>query len=106
MSIRVQTEFVRKGTVRIIVYVYNDAGVLTDSTSVNISIKDPGGTIVKDEQDMGKTSTGTYEYFYTTDEDVEEGDYQIEAWIVDGSYKTPVYGHFSMVAGINEAAEE
>lgn len=104
MAIRVQTEFIRKGTVRIIVYVYDDDEALVDATSIDISIVDPDGDVVVDEQAMTKTATGTYEYYYTTDEDNVEGDYQIEVDITDGSYHTYEHGHFNMVAGINEAA--
>jgi len=102
MGIRVRTDFIRRGTVRIIVYVYNDSDALEDATSVNVTIKNPKGTMVTDEQAASKTATGTYEYYYTTTATVLEGDYQILAWIIDGSYKTPVTGHFTMEAGINE----
>lgn len=102
MAIRVQTEFIRKGTVRIIVYVYDDDEALVDATSVDISIIDPDGTIVVDETAMTKTATGTYEYYYTTTTSVDEGNYQIECDITDGSYHTYVHSHFNMVAGINE----
>lgn len=102
MAIRVQTEFVRKGTVRCIVYVYDDDEDLVDATSVDVSIIDPDGTAVVDETAMSKTATGTYEYYYTTTTSVVEGDYQVEADITDGSYHTYVHSHFRMMAGINE----
>ncbi len=102
MAILVQTEFIRKGTVRIICYVYDDDEALVDATSVAVSIVDPDGTVVVDEQAMNKTATGTYEYFYTTTTGVDEGDYQVECDILDGSYHTFAHGHFNMVAGINE----
>ena len=102
MAIRVQTEFVRKGTVRIIVYVYDDDEALVAATSVDISIVDPKGTVVVDEAAMTPTDTGVYEYYYTTTTSVVEGDYQIEADITDSSYHTYEHGHFNMMAGINE----
>lgn len=102
MSIRVVTEFIRKATVRILVYVYDDDGDLVDATSVDISIINPSGTAVVDEVAMTKASTGTYEYYYTTTVSVVEGNYQIECDITDGSYHTYVHGHFSLAAGINE----
>jgi len=102
MAITVVTEFIRKATVRIIVYVYDDDEALVDATSVDISIKDAGGDIVVDEVAMTKTETGTYEYYYVTTASVDEGDYQIECDITDGSYHTYVHGHFTMEAGINE----
>ena len=102
MAIRVITEFVRKATVRIICYVYDDDDELVDATSVDISIKDPSREIVVDEVAMTKTEKGTYEYYYTTTASVVEGNYQIECDITDGSYHTFVHGHFKVRAGINE----
>lgn len=102
MAIKVVTEFIRKGTVRIIVYVYDDDEALVDATSVDVSVVDPDGTVVVDEQAMSKTATGTYEYYYETTISVDEGDYQIECDVTDGTYHTYAHGHFSMVAGINE----
>ena len=102
MAIKVQTEFVRRGTVRVICYVYDDDEALVAATSVAISIVDPDGTVVVDEVSMTATATGTYEYYYTTTITVDEGNYQIEVDILDGSYHTFVHGHFSMVAGVNE----
>ena len=104
MAIRVQTQFIRKGTVRVICYVYNDAGALVECSGVKVSIKDPIGEIVADEQTMEPSDTGVYEYLYTTTVAVEEGNYQVECDIRDGTYHTYVHGSFSMKAGINESA--
>ena len=102
MAILAQTEFVRKATIRVIVYVYDDDEALVDATRVDISIKDPDGTFVADEQAMTKTATGTYEYFLVTTTSFIEGDYQMEADITDSSYHTYQHGHFNLVAGVNE----
>ena len=103
MAIRVQTEFTRKGTIRVIYYNYDDDEALADATSVAISIMPPTGTTpVVDEATMDKTDTGIYEYYYETTTSVEEGDYQIEVTALDGSYKTIEHSHFNMAAGINE----
>ena len=102
MAILVQTEFTRTGTVRIIAYVYDDDEALVDPTSVSISIKDPDGTLVADDQAMAKNSTGMYEYFYTPATTAVLGDYQIECDILDGSYHTIRHSHFSVAKGINE----
>ena len=102
MAIRVQTEFTRDGTVRIIVYAYDDDEALVAATSVSVSVIPPSGTAVVDDQAMTPTATGVYEYYYETTTSVEEGAYQIEAVILDGSYKTIVHSHFKMEAGINE----
>lgn len=102
MAILVVSEFIRKGTIRTIVYVYDDDQALVDATSVSISIKDPIGTVVIDEVGMTKTATGIYEHFYTTTTSVEVGNYQVECDILDGSYHTFAHGHFKVRAGINE----
>ncbi len=109
MAILVKSEYIRKDTVRILVYVYDDDEALVDATTVDISIVDPNGDIAVNassvsvtEIGMTKTATGVYEYFYTTSTSVIEGDYQIECDITDGSYHTYVHSHFSMAAGINE----
>ena len=103
MAIRVETEFIRRETVRCICYVYDDDEALVNATSVDISIKDPDGTAVVDEAAMSNAAgTGIYEYYYTTTTAVIEGNYQIECDITDSSYHTYVHGHFRMMAGINE----
>ncbi len=102
MAILVQTEFIRTGTVRIICYVYDDDEALVDATSVSITIKDPKGTLVADDQAMTKTSTGTYEYFYTSATTASLGNHQIECDILDGTYHTPRHGHFKLNKGISE----
>jgi len=109
MAIRVQTEFIRKGTIRVICYVYDDDEDLVAATSVSISIIDPDGDIAVnasavsvDEVAMTTSTPGIYEYYYTTLTSVDIGNYQIECDVLDGSYHTFVHGHFSMKAGINE----
>ncbi len=102
MAIRVQTEFIRKGTVRCIAYVYDDDGDLVAATSVEISIIDPDGTVVVNGVAMTPTATGVYEYYYTTTIAVIEGDYQVECDVLDGSYHSFGHHHFSLAAGINE----
>ena len=102
MAIRVQTEFLRKATVRILCYVYDDDEALADATSVDISIKDPAGTVVVDEAAMTKTATGTYEYYYITTTSNVEGNYQVEVDVTDSSYHSYGSAHFRMFAGVNE----
>ena len=102
MAIKVQTEFVRRGTIRCICYVYDDDEALVAATSVAISIVDPDGTVVADEVAMTATATGVYEYYYTTTITVDKGNYQIEVDILDGSYHTFAHSHFSITAGVNE----
>ena len=102
MAILVQTEFIRTATVRTICYVYDDDEALVDATSVSITIKDPAGTKVADDQAMNKNSTGMYEYFYTPATSAILGDYQIECDILDGSYHTIRHSHFKLEKGISE----
>ena len=102
MAILVKSEFIRKDTVRILVYVYDDDEALVAATSVDISIVDPDGTVAVDEVAMTSTATGVYEYYYTTTTAVIEGNYQIECDVTDSSYHTYVHGHFALRAGINE----
>ncbi len=102
MAIRVQTEFVRKGTVRIICYVYDDDEALVAATSVSISIISPSGAVAANGVAMSTSETGIYEYYYTTAASHTEGNWQIECDILDGSYHTFVHSHFNLRAGINE----
>lgn len=103
MAIRVQTEFIRKATVRIIAYVYDDDGDLVDPTSVGVTIK-KGSSIEQNDTAMSNAvmGTGIYEYYYTTSTSVSTGVYQIEIHVTDGSYHTYAHATFSMEAGINE----
>ena len=103
MAIRVQNEFTRPATVRIIYYNYDDDEALADATSVSISIINPDGTTVEvDEVAMTKTATGVYEYYYATTSSSSIGDYQVEVIALDGSYKSPEHSHFRIDKGINE----
>ncbi len=102
MAIPVITQFVRKETIRIIQYVYDDDEALVDATGVIVSVVDPAGTAVVNEQAMAKTATGTYEYYYTPSTAAIQGDYRIQTQITDGSYETIGHGHFELRAGVNE----
>lgn len=103
MAIKVQTEFIRKGTVRIICYVYDDDEALVAASSVRVSIRNPASEVVVNATVMDTDTPGIYEHYYETTTSVEEGDYQVECDILDGSYHTFVHSHFNMRAGINEA---
>lgn len=102
MAIEVISDFIRKDTVRLIQYVYDDDEALVDATSVDVTVVDPAGTVVVDEQAMNKTATGVYEYFYQTTDSVIQGSYRVETDITDSSYHTHGHGHFRVVKGINE----
>jgi len=102
MAIKVQTDFIRKGTVRIICYVYDDDEALVAATSVRVSIVDPTSEVVVNATLMDTDTEGIYEYYYETSTSLEEGDYQVECDILDGSYHSYVHSHFTLKAGINE----
>ena len=102
MAIRVQTEFTRKGDVRIIYYNYDDDQALVTATDVVVTIKDPDGTKVEDETAMVEGDTGVYEYYYATTTASVAGNYQVEVDSLDGGKHSFYSYHFSLKAGINE----
>lgn len=92
MPIKVITEFPDIATVRIVVYVKNDAGELVGPTKVLISIWDPdGGDPVVDGTDVvvtGKVETGIYEYYYHMDESADamkSGQWRGQVAVIDGA---------------------
>jgi len=89
--IKVITEFVDKATVMVMVYVYDRADVLTEPTSVLVSIWDPdGGDPVVDESEIvvsGKVEDGIYEYYYHKDASaaaMKSGQWRGEVLVLDG----------------------
>lgn len=101
MSIKVITEFVNKTTVRVIAYIYDDAGALVDPlNSIKVTITDPDGTPVADGVEIkttGYVSKGIYEHYQTTTAAYVKGYYKGEIWVIDGEgdgAKTS-YGDFS-----------
>ena len=64
MAINVKTEYLNSATVRIVAYVYNNAGKLVDATGLTIDIYDPDGTKQVDATAMDNQSTGLYDYYY------------------------------------------
>lgn len=90
MGIKVITEFPDKATVRVVVYVYNDADALVEPNAVKVSIWDPsGGDPVVDGEDIvvsGKVEDGIYEYYYHKDESadpMDEGQWRGEVAVID-----------------------
>jgi len=61
-------------------------GVLTNVTTHNISIKDPSGQLVEDEQPMGYSSPGVYTYDYTSEATAVLGKYTAHAFLAKDSY--------------------
>lgn len=92
MAIKVITVFPDNATVRVIVYVYNDAGALVQPTAVEISIWDPdGGDPVVDGEDIvvtGRVEDGIYEYYYhegEATEPMDKGQWRGGVEVIDGS---------------------
>lgn len=85
MAIEVQVEFIAKTTVRIIAYVYNDAGSLVaPSTSIKITITDPNGTIQVPGVVMTLVEAGIYEYYYKTTTATTKRWWHGEVVVIDG----------------------
>lgn len=99
MAIEVITHFTRKGTVRTIAYVHNDAGSLTNATSVSITQRDSNNTLVTNAATMDKTVTGTYEHYLYTNVNSNVGDWRGEVDVVDGSGGTAKhsFAHYGFV---------
>lgn len=95
--IKVITEFVSRATVRIIVYVKDDADKLTKPTAVEITIyepsydpegEDPPVVNGVDIVDSGKIEDGIYEYYYHKGEEsepMEAGQWRGEVLVLDGT---------------------
>ena len=91
MPIKVVTEFIDIATVRVVVYVKNDAGVLVEPTAVKVSIWDPdGGDPVVNGEDIvvsGKVEDGIYAYYYHKDEAsdaMDAGQWRGRVAVIDG----------------------
>jgi len=93
--ITVLTEFIKKATVRVVAYVYNEAGNLVDpthlTTPIRVTIYDPDGTVTATEDAaMDSTGeTGIYDYYFATDADTASGWYRGVIEVMDGT--DPVY---------------
>jgi len=102
MAINVQTEFLDSTTVRIIAYVYNDAGSLADATGLTIDIYDPDGTLTIDGGTMDNQGTGVYDYYYhkgATTAAMATGRWRGVVLVTDGSGATAILsqGTFSFL---------
>ena len=91
--IEVITEFKAKATVRIIAYVYNDAGALANPTgSIKITITDPDGEVQvpsegngDDDMTQQDSTTGVYEYYYKTKTSTTKGWWHGQVVVIDGT---------------------
>jgi len=85
MAIEVQIEFIAKTTVRIVAYVYNDAGSLVNpTTSIKLTLTNTDGEKKVDAQAMSLVDLGIYEYFYKTTTSSVKGWWTGEIAVIDG----------------------
>lgn len=82
-----------KGTVK------DEDGVLvTPGTSSKITITDPAGTAVKDNQDVTFDSIGIFRYLYTPDSDPVLGAYHVRVIATDSSRLSVTDSQFFLVS--------
>lgn len=95
MSVEVITEFLQKGTIRVIAYVRDDDGDLVNPTSCLIELWDAEGTKLQDSTAMSPTVTGTYEHYEYTFCASPVGHWRGVVWAVDGTGATAKYSEAS-----------
>lgn len=104
MAIEVVTKITRKGTVRTIAYVHNDAGTLTNATSAAVTQRDPNNTLVTNAVGMNCLAAGTYEHCLYTNVNSNTGLWRGEVDVTDGSSPTDKHSFahygFELLAGI------
>ncbi len=94
MAITVQTEFLPSATVRVIAYIYNDAGNLVDPTAVTIDIYNPTGTQQVDGSAMTKSAIGVYYYYYhqgAGEDAMDSGRWRGDVLVADGTGASTIY---------------
>lgn len=89
MAITVQIEFIAKTTVRVLAYIYNDAGTLVNpSPSIKVTIYDPDGEAQVTSATMSLVDAdiaGIYEYYYKTTTSSTKGWWTGEVVTIDGA---------------------
>lgn len=89
MGIETIIQFIAKTTIRVIAFVYNDAGALVSpTTSIKVTITDPDGTVKVNAVAMTLIAAGEYvggyDYYYKTDTTLVKGWWPGEVVIIDG----------------------
>lgn len=80
-------KFLAGATVRIHTEIYDIDDALVDpTTSVTITITDPTGTAAVTNGAMSTSSTGIYDYYYTSTVDVKYGTWRFVIKATDSSY--------------------
>jgi len=77
--------FQRPETVPIHAEVRTDLGVLTDPTSIVVTVTAPGGAVPVNGVAMTKDSTGKYTYYFGPSSVAPLGWYKVKTIVVDGS---------------------
>ena len=91
-------KFKAKSTVRIHTEIYDDNNALVaPATSVTITITDPTGTAAVTDGAMLTSSTGIYDYYYSTTVDVKYGEWRYQIVSLDTSYYSIDTGTFTIV---------
>ena len=81
-------------------YVKDSSGDYVDpSVSITITIIDPNGNVVVNEQTMSKSETGRYYYDYNIPEDATVGRYAYRVEVRDGSPVRTTIEQSSFVVG-------
>lgn len=83
--IEVVSEFIARGTVRTLAYVYNDGGTLVNATKAEIKIVGPSSTPVPGTNEMTNEGTGIYQHLLHLGGTAEVGEYSGQVDIIDGS---------------------
>lgn len=69
-------------------------GVLHNPAQAIITIKDPVGLPVVDEEEMTREGTGKYYYDYNPASNAKRGCYQVKCVAIEGLRSTPIEGVF------------
>ena len=85
-------------TVRIHTEIYDeDNALVAPVTSVLVTITDPTATAAVTDGAMSTSSTGIYDYYYTTTVDVKYGEWHYKIVALDTSYYSIDTGTFTIV---------
>lgn len=90
-------KFLAGATVEIHPEIYDIDNALVDPTSVTITITDPNGTEAVTDGAMSTSSTGIYDYYYTTTTAIKYGEWRYVITATDGTYKSFDSGTFEIV---------
>ena len=89
--------FNRGETVKSNLAIKDSDGNLTDPSSIPlITITDPDGTVIQNEQDMTFSAVGRYYYLLQTDSDNVLGRYEVKYKVVDGVLTSILYDYFNL----------